>query len=125
MDEVKALVMLMALVVFGSVAAAEPDARTRDEIAYLFSTLRSSDCQFFRNGDWYAAQRATQHLNTKYEYLLRKGLVSTTETFIDRAATRSSFSGKPYLVKCANADAVESHRWFSDELARYRATVRP
>jgi hypothetical protein len=98
----------------------EPDAAARTEIAHLLQYLETSGCQFQRNGSWYPAARAASHLEQKYEYLLKKGLVTSAETFIERAATESSASGKPYSVKCAEAAAVPSADWLRNELQRFR-----
>ena len=100
--------------------SAEPDAVTRAEVAHLLGYLQSSGCQFQRNGSWYPSARAASHLNQKYEYMLKKGLVTDTESFIERAASASSASGKPYSVKCADAAAVPSAAWLRDELQRFR-----
>jgi hypothetical protein len=54
-------------------------------------------------------------------HLLKKSLVTTTESFIERAATESSMSGKPYSVKCADAPAVASATWLRAELSNFRA----
>ena len=102
------------------VMAGEPSAITTKEIAHLFECLNCSTCEFNRNGSWYKADKAAAHLNRKYEYLLRRNLVSSTEDFVERAATESSMSGKPYLVRCGNGSPVASNSWFKEELARYR-----
>lgn len=99
---------------------AGPDDATRAEIAHLLQHLESSGCQFQRNGSWFAPTRAAAHLNQKYEYLLKKGLVTSAETFIERAATQSSASGKPYSVKCGDTAAVPSAAWLKEELERFR-----
>ena len=100
--------------------SAEPDAVTRAEVAHLLEYLQSSGCQFQRNGSWYPSARAASHLNQKYEYMLKKSLVTNTESFIERAASESSASGKPYSVKCGDAAAVPSATWLRDELQRFR-----
>jgi len=100
--------------------SAEPDAVTRAEVAHLLKYLETSGCQFQRNGAWYPPARAASHLNQKYEYMLKKGLVTNTESFIVGAASESSASGKPYSVKCGNAAAVPSAVWLQDELRRFR-----
>ena len=100
--------------------SAEPDAVTRAEVAHLLKYLETSGCQFQRNGSWYPPGRAASHLNQKYEYLLKKGLVTNTESFILGAASESSASGKPYSVKCGNAAAVPSAVWLQEELRRFR-----
>ncbi len=50
------------------------------------------------------------------------GLVQTTEQFIERAASGSSMSGKPYLVKCGNGAPVQSGEWLRTELKDLRST---
>jgi hypothetical protein len=86
----------------------------------LLNYLETSGCRFQRNGSWYPPARAASHLNQKYEYMLKKGLVTNAESFIERAASESSASGKPYSVKCGNAAAVPSAVWLQDELRRFR-----
>jgi hypothetical protein len=114
------LALLITLLALPAVAA-EPDETARTEIAHLLQYLESSGCQFQRNGSWYPPARAADHLNQKYEYLLKKGLVTSAETFIERAATESSQSGKPYSVKCGAAAPVPSADWMREELKRFRA----
>ena len=100
--------------------AKELSVSTQKEIDYLFMRLESSNCQFNRNGSWYTAIEASGHLRKKYEYLIGKNLLTTTESFIKRAATESSISGKLYQVKCDNKPIVPSSIWFNDELTSYR-----
>lgn len=104
-----------------SVCAAEPDAVAQREISYLIDHLASSGCRFNRNGTWYDAPRAVSHLKRKYEYLLDKGLVTDADAFIDHAASQSSASGKPYLVKCGGQAETPSAAWFRGALAELRA----
>ncbi|HEY8102098.1 MAG TPA: DUF5329 domain-containing protein [Burkholderiaceae bacterium] len=101
-------------------ASANPSAASKAEITHLLSFLEKSGCQFNRNGSWYSPNEAVTHLQKKYQYLLDKNLISTSEDFIERAATESSMSGKPYLVKCDNAAPVESAVWFKRELTTFR-----
>lgn len=100
-------------------AQAEISPNAKQEITHLFTHLKSSGCEFNRNGTWYNAEKAVAHLNQKYEYLLGKNLISTTEDFIERAATESSMSHKAYLVKCGNNES-KSAAWFKEVLANYR-----
>jgi hypothetical protein len=90
------------------------------EIDHLLAYLAGSACRFNRNGTWYPAGEAKDHLKKKLDYLARKGLLSTTESFIERAASKSSASGQPYLVECPGASGVQSGAWFSSELVRFR-----
>lgn len=117
----KPLILFLAVSAPLLATAQEPDTIAREEISHLISHLASSGCQFNRNGSWYDASRAVDHLNRKYEYLLRKNLVPTAEAFIDRAGSESSASRKPYLVKCGDHAQVQSAIWFREALAKFRA----
>jgi len=105
-------------------ASAAPTDTATAEIEHLFAYLGSSGCAFNRNGTWYSAAEAVDHLRSKYQYLLGKELVTSAESFIDQAASRSSMSGKPYLVRCGSAQPVESGPWFRAELIRFRDAKR-
>jgi len=112
---------ILALLLAGPSAQAAEDARTRDEVAHLLDQLDRSGCQFSRNGTWYDAHQARAHLEEKYAYLQKRDLVPNAQAFIERAASTSSMSGKPYEVRCGTAQPVPSARWLGDELQRYRA----
>lgn len=92
----------------------------QQEVEHLFTHLEISGCQFNRNGSWYSASEAAAHIRKKYEYLLNRNLLKTTESFIEKAATKSSMSGKPYEVKCEGQPVVLNSVWFSKELNDYR-----
>lgn len=95
---------------------------TRAEIDGLLSRLAASHCRFQRNGVWYTAEAAQVHLRRKLDYLVSRGAIASTEQFIERTATRSSVSGRPYLVKCGDQPAVSSDAWLRTELGALRAT---
>jgi len=103
--------------------AQNPSPVVKREIASLFRALEQSGCKFNRNGYWYGAKKAADHLRRKYDYLLEKNLVTNTESFIDMAASRSSISGKSYLVRCGSQVPVESKAWFTTELIRLRGAT--
>ena len=93
---------------------------TSSEINQLFKALETSGCEFNRNGSWYNGQKASEHLHRKYEYLLKKGMVTSTESFIDLAASKSSMSGKAYMVRCGKSAPVQSKSWFLSKLVELR-----
>ena len=93
---------------------------TSSEISQLFKALETSGCEFNRNGSWYSSQKASEHLHRKYDYLLKKGLATSPESFIDLAASKSSMSGKAYLVRCGKSAPVQSKAWFLNKLAELR-----
>ena len=119
--QMRRLSFLFLLVACFAVSAQQPDSAAKNEIAHLIDHLAKSGCQFNRNGKWYDASRAVSHLTRKYEYLLKRDLVPNAEAFIERAASESSASGKPYVVKCGKQPEVESAAWFREVLERFRA----
>lgn len=116
----RALTALFAAVVSVSSSAA-PSEVTKTEIDHLFSYLKSSGCKFNRNGTWYAAEAASNHLQMKYDYLMKEGVITSAESFVQLGAAQSSMTGQPYLVQCADSAPVESATWFKAELTRLRA----
>jgi Family of unknown function (DUF5329) len=121
----KSIAIFAALAVLQSgTALAEPPPAVRAEIEYLLQSVETSGCTFFRNGSGYDGARAKAHLLAKYDYLAAKGLIKSTEDFIDKGATKSSVSGQPYRMKCGNDADVQTSQWLRTALALYRASVR-
>ena len=112
--------MLLALTLHGAALAA-PEARAQAEIAHLLDYVATPGCQFNRNGSWHEGAEARSHLRKKYDYLVKRDLVTDAESFIKGAATGSSMSGKDYLVKCGSEKPVPSAQYMKEELARFRA----
>jgi hypothetical protein len=104
-----------------SAAAAPPSPAVRTEIDALLDRLKSSGCQFERNRSWYGGEQAQAHLARKLRYIVgRKEGLTSTEQFIELAASASSMTGKPYRVRCGGAEPVRSRDWLLGELARIR-----
>jgi hypothetical protein len=110
----------IALVLIAAAHAA-PMPAAKAEIEYLLSAVASSDCRFYRNGTWYDAKSAAAHLRGKYETMAARGLIGGTDDFIDRAATKSSLSGKDYAIKCEGTAEMSSRQWLTNLLVAYRA----
>jgi uncharacterized protein DUF5329 len=111
----------IALVLIAAAHAA-PTPAAKAEIEYLLSAVASSDCRFYRNGTWYDAKSAAAHLRGKYESLAARGLIRSTDDFIDRAATKSSLSGQDYEIKCEGVAQMSSRQWLTGVLVSFRAT---
>ena len=116
-----ACVLLLGLVVAASVHAT-PTATAKAEIDYLLAKIGGSGCEFYRNGTWYDGTKAVSHLQFKYGNLVASQLISTTDDFIERAASRSSFTGEAYMIRCAGAAPVTCASWLRTQLAAYRET---
>lgn len=112
---------IIGLLLLGSMlpALAAPSAKAKAEIAGLMDALSNSGCRFQRNGSWHGAAEARTHLQRKYDYLLKKDKVDTAEQFIERAASRSSLSGRAYRVECGGSEQ-DASSWFGQQLQRLR-----
>jgi len=91
---------------------------TDAEIEYLVSTIGASDCTFIRNGKRHAADDAEAHLRMKYRR--GKRYAPTAEKFIERLASASSMSKKPYYIECGGQQAMPSGEWLTAQLHEYR-----
>lgn len=111
---------LLASLLATQLHAAPVAPQVRSEIDGLLVALQTSGCEFNRNGSWYKAPKAKSHLLRKLDYLERHDAVQTTEQFIELAASQSSMSGKPYLVKCSGGTPVESKTWLNTRLKTIR-----
>jgi hypothetical protein len=115
------LLVLSTCLFVASATAASLSPAARTEIDTLLSRLEASGCEFNRNGSWYTGAEAKPHLLRKLKYLADRGAVQTTEQFIDLAASGSSMSGQPYLVRCGNAAPVKSATWLLAQLQAMRS----
>lgn len=116
----KNYLLIITLLLANTSLANNLNTSTKMEIEHLFTHLEKSGCEFNRNGSWYTASEATAHLKKKYDYLVKKDMIADAESFIDKAASESSISGKSYQVKCDGKPIVNSKEWFSEELLNFR-----
>lgn len=118
----RSLLTLLATLAFAPFADAAQSQETQTEISYLLTYIGSSGCDFFRNGSWHDSKQAEDHLRSKYAALSVGGGVDTAEEFIEKTATKSSLSGRPYEVRCGDGDIVGAHDWLMDTLTRFRTS---
>lgn len=88
------------------------------EIEHLITTVGESGCTFIRNGSRHDADDAASHMRLKYHR--GKRYAPTAELFIERLASKSSFSGKPYAIECPGSGTVPSGDWLTARLQEYR-----
>ena len=99
-------------------APALADATTDAEIEYILTTVGQSECVFVRNGSEHSASDAEIHLRLKY----RKGAryVDSSEDFIDRLASGSSWTKQPYQIRCPGRPETKASPWLHSMLRDYR-----
>lgn len=98
--------------------AADVSESQKPEVEHLLEFVETSDCIFERNGKKYDGKKASKHIKRKYKYF--RGQITTTEEFIEYSGTKSTRSGKEYLIYCADDAPIESRVWLLEELTRYR-----
>jgi len=115
---VRALAFVLLLTLASAGPAAADDATMNAEIDFLLEEVAASGCTFIRNGSEHDADAARDHLALKR----RRGrrYFDSADEFIERIASKSSWSGKPYRIRCEGAEVLAS-QWFTDALARFRS----
>lgn len=109
---------LLAFFVFAALplfAADNMDA----EIDYLLETIETSGCTFIRNGKEHEPGPARSHLEMKRKR--GKRYYDSTEEFIERVASSSSWTGKPYMIRCGSEEPKPIEGWYKQALSDYRA----
>ena len=113
------VIIACALLIFMLPPGARAD-EVSAEIDYLMLTVGNSDCIFIRNGKRHDAQKAEAHLRGKYRRGKRHA--PTSEKFIENLASKSSMSGKPYLIQCESDHQIAFGLWLTQLLNEYRAS---
>ena len=111
------LVLGLLALVGGAVAES---SKASAEIAYLLHAVDHSNCSFLRNGSWHDSHAAADHLRAKYELKSAAGLIESAEEFVAKVASKSSFSGERYEVRCSDGRQVPSTDWLLELLRGYR-----
>jgi hypothetical protein len=106
-------------------AGAVPPSAAQAETAYLIAVVEASTCEFYRNGTGYGGARAGSHLRDKYAVVLAGDRELTADAFIDKVASKSALTGRPYQVSCAGQERVSLGPWLREVLARYRTNGAP
>lgn len=87
-----------------------------DKIEALIAALAElKDATFIRNGESHDVAEAIEHMRRKWNW--KAAEIKTAEDFIRIAATGSSMSGKPYVIRFADGRETPSGEWFRKKLA--------
>lgn len=115
------VVLVMTIILLSTPVFAEETIKSvSQEVEQLIAYIKESNCRFQRNGSWYESTEASDHLKKKYQYIAKKGLVKKAEDFIHYAATKSSLSGKLYIVQCEGEKPRKSSEWLVGKLTTMR-----
>lgn len=104
----------------GIAAPALTEAQKIEALIASVEQLRGA--VFIRNGTEHDAAKAAGHLRRKLDYAGKR--VKTAEQFIKYLATGSSMTGKPYRIRFADGQSVDSAVYFHEQLRRLEAPAR-
>lgn len=111
-------IVLVALLLFTNLIKADISEQTKAEIEHLLDYVKNSKITFIRNSSSYSPADAVKHMNRKFEHFKKE--INTAEQFIEKCATKSLLSGKPYQVKLEDQTVMEAADWFLKELSSFR-----
>lgn len=116
------LLMCTALAVVAPHAASRANGLTpleRERIRSLLDALERSGLVFIRNGSEHTARAARAHLEMRLDRA--GGRITTAEQFIEHLASRSSSTGRPYMVRLGDGTEVQAGVWMRARLAEIDA----
>jgi hypothetical protein len=86
-----------------------------DKIEKLILSLGGIEgATFIRNGQAHTVDEAIAHLRAKWEW--KKSEIKTAEDFITLIGSRSSTTGKQYVIRHSYGSEITSEQWFRGEL---------
>ena len=108
-------VFLFLLITIGHVAAASAPANEKQKIEALIKQVSDlKDARFVRNGSTYNSNNAATFLRRKWQ--ANQSEVKTARDFIDKVASISGTSGKPYLIRFKDGKEIHSRDFLLGKL---------
>lgn len=98
----------------GAFARKDRPAAEQIRIEALLDAIKQSQASFIRNGDEHSPEKAVEHLRNKLDYVGDD--VQTAEEFIRHLASKSSFSGKKYMIRLPDGTTTPSGEWLTEAL---------
>jgi hypothetical protein len=111
-------VLLFLLSAFPELTPAEDLSREeRNKIEALLSCIEGlTDARFIRNGKDFSAAAAAEFLRRKWQTL--DAQISCAQDFIDKVASFSSTTGKPYLIRFSNGREAPNAEFLRQQLLK-------
>jgi len=100
----------------GTAAGSSSDTEIESLLSYVGEL---NNVSFIRNGDPHTAKEAEAHLRLKWTNL--KSRIATAEDFILYCGTKSSLSGKPYIIRFSDGHEEPAAQVLSSRLQLIRA----
>ncbi|MBI2532896.1 MAG: DUF5329 family protein [Deltaproteobacteria bacterium] len=117
-----AYALLFALAIASFAHAQTLPIAERQKIEALIKHVGElKDAQFIRNGSSYEVSTAVRFLRGKWEANVSS--VKTARDFIDKVASFSGTSGKPYLIRFKDGSEIKSQEFLQAELRKLEKTA--
>jgi hypothetical protein len=109
------------LALFAGVVSAQENIEKK-KIEFLISSVENlKGAKFIRNGTEHNGKEAAEHLRMKLQNAL---VVQTADDFIRLCASKSSITGKPYMIRLSDGKTIKSEEYFRGKLKEYNASVK-
>lgn len=108
---------ITALLLAAASTAQEMPAAEKEKVEALIKHLEGlKDAKFVRNDVEYDAQTAAKFVRGKWE--ANAAGIKTAKDFVEKAASVSSTTGKPYLIRFKDGKEVKSRDYLLAELEK-------
>ena len=116
------LITAFVILALFSGAVSAQDNIEKKKIEFLISSVENlNGAKFIRNGSEYEGKKAAEHLRMKLQNAL---VVQTADDFIRLCASKSSISGKPYMIRLTDGKTIKSEEYFREKLKEYYSTAK-
>ena len=117
-------ILTVATLLLNTFAFALHAPSEEQKIEALIKTVEElKDATFIRNGKEHDCREAAKHMRDKWQH--GRDQIKTALDFIDKAASRSSVSGKPYLIRFKDGREIESATFLRDQLKKVESGESP
>lgn len=115
-----ASIALVATMAIGTRVSAQAKLSEAQKIeALIHSVQQLKGAQFYRNGSYYDAAKAAEHLRMKWGKAGSR--VKTAQDFIEVVGSKSYLSGEEYHIKLSDGRKVATKAFFTQRLKEIMA----
>lgn len=112
-----ALTLFFLIAVAGLARAQHLPLTEKQKIEALINQVKTlKDAKFVRNGSTYTADNAARFLKGKWD--ANAAGIKSARDFIEKVASFSGTSGRPYLIRFNDGKEIKSNEFLSAELKR-------
>ena len=102
-------------------------AAEEKKIEFLINEVEKVNGTFIRNGKSHPPKKAASHLRMKLDNSFNNWFAPskdkwTAELFIEKIASQSSLSRKPYYIQFSDGKKVPSKIWLTEKLKSYKSS---